>query len=297
MLLELPDYSGPYDLTVVSFRRGIGLTTEIFVPSGLYFDAEFQQVGAFGEEQLDVRRRGVLSNEGTDSLVAELTFGEANRASRYLLLYTQGNLVGQRTSYGWRAQVERSLEASIEVATSPLPAQPEVARSFAQLQALVEVGQDIRVFSGPGRTVRGSVVSLSSSLVLLANDEQLDLQEGDVRYVERRGDFRWDGDFLRIGLYAGGVVGFVCALVCGDICIDIDDSDGECPPRSPRTNTDMWGYFLATAAPIVGVGAAIQWATRGWTLVYDRPARPAATATLSPIISGNQTGARLTVGF
>ena len=71
MLLQLPDYSGPYDLTVVSFRRGIGLTTEIFVPSGFYFDAEFQQVGAFGEEQLEVRRQSLLNTSGTaDGLVA-----------------------------------------------------------------------------------------------------------------------------------------------------------------------------------------------------------------------------------
>ena len=287
MLLQLPDSSDPYDLTVVSFRRGVGLTTEVFVPSGAYFNAAFQQVGAFGEEQLEVRRFNPMRASGLlfftgrndeDSLVAEFAFGERDRAARYLLLYTRGDLVGQQASYGWLAPlVERSLEATIEVATAPLSIRQDVARSFEQLQALVKAGDHIRVNSGPGQAVEGRVVGLSSSLVLLVNDGQRVLQEDDVLFIERRGDPLWNG--AAEGLLYGGAGAWGAAVFSTD------------------ANAERLGMVLGGAALGAGVGAAIDWALRGWTRVYRRPTRPAATVTFAPSLSGNHAGVRLTVGF
>jgi hypothetical protein len=126
VLLQLPEYQAPYSLTVKSSRRGIGRTTEIFIPSGLYFDADCRYLGGFGEEQL---------TGATERIIAALTFGEAQKNMRYLLLYTRGDLVGQRvdmrasiyavpvpgkagTSLGngfGLARLERSLQAKLEV--------------------------------------------------------------------------------------------------------------------------------------------------------------------------------------
>lgn len=89
VLLQLPDYQAPYSLTVKSQRRGIGRTTEIFIPSGLYFDADFQHLGGFGEEQLTGEK---------ERIVAVLTFAESHKNMRYLLLYTRGDLIGQRVN-------------------------------------------------------------------------------------------------------------------------------------------------------------------------------------------------------
>lgn len=96
-------------------------------------DASFQRLGEFGEERFT----------GTgENVTAELALGEGDRAARYLLLYTRGDLVGLSVrrydlSYGvleavscvtsacgflgsgpvyW---VERSLQARLEVETKP----------------------------------------------------------------------------------------------------------------------------------------------------------------------------------
>ena len=118
LLLQLPEYQAPYAMTITSYRRGVGRTKEIFVPRGLYFDAAFQQIGEFGEDRLAGR---------VESLAAELAIGEANRNARYLLLYTRGDMLGQRM--GVRGdlglvnsglfRLERSLEAKLQVETRP----------------------------------------------------------------------------------------------------------------------------------------------------------------------------------
>ena len=118
VLLRLPNYQAPYVMTVTSFRRGLGRTTEIFVPSGVYFDAELQPRGDVGENQFAGR---------VESLVAELAFGEANQNVRYLLLYTRGESVGQRMDMRGDLglfnagvfRLERSLEAKLQVETKP----------------------------------------------------------------------------------------------------------------------------------------------------------------------------------
>ena len=126
VLFQLPDYQAPYSLTIKSSRRGIGRTTELFIPGGLYFDEGFQLRGAFGEEQITWIVEG---------LTTSLNFGDEHRSVRYLLLYTRGDLVGQRVdmrqSYLGVAvpgkvgtflgndlglgRLERSLEAKLEV--------------------------------------------------------------------------------------------------------------------------------------------------------------------------------------
>lgn len=84
-LLQLPDYQGPYVMRIASSRRGIGRTTEIFVPSGLYLDADFRQFDGFGEDQLAER---------VESLVVELVVDETRMNARYLLLYISRSRCG-----------------------------------------------------------------------------------------------------------------------------------------------------------------------------------------------------------
>jgi len=287
MLLQLPDYRGPYALTVVSSRIGMGRTTEIFVPSGVFFDAEFQPVAAFGEDRLFGRGE-------TLQLAAELTVGDANRETRYLLLYTRGDRVGQQqvitagqdAPFGVFARLfqkgrlirfERALEGNIEVSTSVPRNQRELARSFAELQALIESGDRVRVSFDGGRRVDGRVVALSSALRLLVDDSPLEVQNDDVWQIERRGDPLGDG--LRRGLFYGLSVGsgFLLGL--------------EPPPAEALSIVAISGGLGA------GLGAAMDWARRGWTLVYLQPALPPLTASLSPVITADGVGVRLTLGF
>jgi len=153
VLLQLPDYKAPYVMRIASSRRGIGRTTELFVPSGIYLDADLRQVDEFGEHQLAGR---------VESLVAELGIDGSRMNARYLLLYTDGDLVGQQVVlHGQDAlddaigslfqkglfRVERSLEASLEVETKMRPGyadvqtmtQSEVARFLLSQGAVVRV--------------------------------------------------------------------------------------------------------------------------------------------------------------
>ena len=49
-LLRLPEYQAPSVLIITSARRGIGRTTEIFVPILIFFDADFNELGSNGAE-------------------------------------------------------------------------------------------------------------------------------------------------------------------------------------------------------------------------------------------------------
>ena len=131
VLLRLPEFQAPYRITVKSSRHGIGLTTEIFFPSGLLLDAEFKQVGEFGEDRqgppyMIEGRLGSLEN-----VSVALTLDANNQHARYLLLFTRGDLIGEPVSVdkgviekavhgAMRAKVERSLHGKVEVETRPL---------------------------------------------------------------------------------------------------------------------------------------------------------------------------------
>jgi hypothetical protein len=108
VLLELPEFESPYTLAIESFnQRSKGM----FIPSGVYFDVDFNSRGDFGEDQLT----------GRNSVLANLAVTEAIKDVRHILLFTRGDLAGlsvmRRGSninepIVW---VERSLEGRIEV--------------------------------------------------------------------------------------------------------------------------------------------------------------------------------------
>jgi hypothetical protein len=183
LLLHLPDYGGPFDLTIASFRTGGGRTTQIFVPSGYYLDAAFRQVGGFSEDQLTGRG---------DAMIAALTVGASDVAVRYLLVYTRGDLAGQPVTIGEPGTlrdiassvfqlgrvfpVERALEGRVEVSASAFPTPlPRIsadrllggkppATSVDALESLLghQRGLEVIVTDETGATTRGRVSSVSS---------------------------------------------------------------------------------------------------------------------------------------
>ena len=183
VLLQLPGYQRPYVMRIASARRGIGRTTEMFVPSGVYLDADFQQRDEFGESQL---------TEKEDSLVAELVVDESHMDARYLVLYTRGNLVGQQvvlrgqdavggalTSALYRKgvfRVDRSLEAKLQVEAKERPGfagvrtttLPELVRSLVDQGAVVRVPPVGRVTHSIGpRAATFTIGGGPSSVALL----------------------------------------------------------------------------------------------------------------------------------
>ena len=107
LLLRLQDFRAPY---VLRIRSDVQRRSEIFMPSGLYLDENYEQVGEFGETRLS----------GNDDITAELPIDASMKNIRYVLLFTRGQDVGlslpreRSQGYYW---VERSLSAKLEVST------------------------------------------------------------------------------------------------------------------------------------------------------------------------------------
>lgn len=121
VLLQLPETSASYVMTITSSMKTGWSKRELFVPSVIVFDDAFQQTGAINESRLQ---------GGDEKLSGVYAF---DRKDRYLVLYTLGDLVGQRvgvrgTVYGvdvpglskWLGRgtpVYRSLEGDLTVET------------------------------------------------------------------------------------------------------------------------------------------------------------------------------------
>lgn len=132
LLLRLPDYRGPYTMTVTSSLTGRGFTKRVFVPSAIVFDADFQQTRVVSESEF--KEHGAAMTKGP-RLEGSLQFDDNQKTERFVLLYTNPDASGQRTgldapSVGGGGAVggaidslltktERSLEGSIEVETKP----------------------------------------------------------------------------------------------------------------------------------------------------------------------------------
>lgn len=144
LLLRLPKYQAPYLMTISSFKRGFGPATKVFVPMGISFDADFRPLSRFAEEQLRIVG---------DRLIVDVMIGDKLAGARYMLLFTRASQVQQRleTPGGPKGNpiekklaallgvgaVERSLEATIYVATGVPPETP-IARKLGGPWARVE---------------------------------------------------------------------------------------------------------------------------------------------------------------
>ena len=128
-LLRLPEYQAPYGLIITSARRGIGRTTEIFVPSLIFFDADFNELGSYGAEgagpSIAPGGSGVLKD-----ISKEFQFDDSKKHTRYVLIFTRADMVGGRVAGAQgaiatgvvkliRAKVERSFEGNVQVETKP----------------------------------------------------------------------------------------------------------------------------------------------------------------------------------
>jgi hypothetical protein len=86
-LFKLPDYSAPYTLTITSpCNHGcVGFSKSIFVPSGMFFDAEFQPTRSLPTTEFELLEPGLSKSL---RLEAKVSIEEPRKSDRYLLLYT-----------------------------------------------------------------------------------------------------------------------------------------------------------------------------------------------------------------
>jgi hypothetical protein len=140
-----------------------------------------------------------------------------------------------------------------------------VSRSFGDLQEQLEPGDTIFVADRQGRETSGTLARLSpTSLVIVVNGDEREIQSAEIGWVEKR------GDSLKNGAWIGAV--FVAAGTPTDDC----SSSPGCVIASVALGAAMGA----------GIGALWDWAMPGRTLVYGtRPRSPHALRPGRPISS------------
>jgi len=92
VLLQLPDYHERYTMTITSHCNCFGLSKSVFVPSGLFFDADFNETTQLLET--DFRHKAPAMSKGY-RLEATVVVDDGRKGDRFLLLYTANNAVGR----------------------------------------------------------------------------------------------------------------------------------------------------------------------------------------------------------
>lgn len=96
-LFELPQYTSPYTLRVVSTCNCFGFRKSIFVPSGVFLDAELKETHKFEEDELTTKQPGFSSGL---SCGAAFKMNDERKTDRYLLIYTRADLLGMTAERG-----------------------------------------------------------------------------------------------------------------------------------------------------------------------------------------------------
>jgi hypothetical protein len=166
--------------------------------------------------------------------------------------------------------LKRVLAVTWSVCLAPAVADAQPARSVAALLSRVATGDAVYVTDRDGREVKGPILDLSeSTLVLGVLGQRMEIPFDRVARVERDGDPPWNGAAI------GALVALPFALV------SINDCAG-CGP-----------YAVSTFVFYAGIGALFDFAHIGRTRIYAAP--PTRTASLAPILSGQRKGIALAV--
>jgi Maltose operon periplasmic protein precursor (MalM) len=91
VLVQLPDYSVPYTLTVTSLPRGFG-TWKLFVPSVVLLDSAFQPTREVAEAEFIFKPQTFSKSP---RLEGEMSIDESSRNDRYLFIYADGAQIGE----------------------------------------------------------------------------------------------------------------------------------------------------------------------------------------------------------
>ncbi len=118
LLFKLPDYSAPYTLTITSpCNHGcLGFSKSIFVPSGMFLDAEFQPTSELPAAQFEGLDAGLTRPY---RLEATVLIDEPRKDDRYLLIYTIDQEVGDVVHFGEYTNIRASAHGSLELKAQP----------------------------------------------------------------------------------------------------------------------------------------------------------------------------------
>ena len=168
----------------------------------------------------------------------------------------------------------------------PTEEHARLAESFDQLRTLVAVGNTVKVADDRGREVRGVITGLSTSLTLVVDARELQLEAAEIRRIERAGDSLKNGALKGFGqglLWYGSIMGTACLL------------------SGCRATAHEWLEIAGVAGVFGGIGAgvgiAVDAMVPGWQVVYRPHVNRSSHFSLSPDIRGRSPGVRLAWRF
>lgn len=159
-------------------------------------------------------------------------------------------------------------------------------QSFRDLARVLKTGQTVVVTEQDGRKTRGKVLQVSAaSLEVGLEKEQRRFGEGAVSEIKTQDGL---GNGIGIGLAAGGGLGYLLAIIAGEVASNGSGSSA--------------GPFLALIGSSVGgalIGAGIDSSIVGRPLYSARQSGRGGSASLrlSPLLAPRRKGAVLSIAF
>ena len=255
--------------------------------SGTVVDANGQPLA---DERVELRRP---RKQGPGRLVVRTDAGGGFAYKRLPPARYEVEWVSDGRTVARRGPIELSVEQRevtdvTLVRPVPLPQDvgPGVARSFEQLQLLVQPGDSVALVETGGAQFNGRITDLSPPMLsLLEGESRREFREGYVATVRhRRGDPLGNGALAGFGF--GASMGALATLAA---CRTVDCSG------SWAAVPLVIGLYGAMGA---GVGVAIDAAARHEQIIYyRRPTRTPAGITLAPLLGRDRVGVSARVGF
>jgi len=152
----------------------------------------------------------------------------------------------------------------------------ELAGTFEQLRVLVKAGDALTVAGTAGQPVRGKLVNLSSSsLILNVSGTNHEFQKVDVNTITKRGS-----DSLKNGALIGMAVGGSLAAV--GIALTVAEGGADAAL--------FVGAALVYSGIGAGIGAGIDALIEGQRVIYANPGSPRARLSVAPVLRGPRKG-------
>ena len=128
VLFKLPEYKGAYELEITSLCKCVGFSKRIFVPSGALLDAALRPTREIAEAEFVPLAAGRKPYR----VAVTITIDDTRQAERFLLLFTNGDRLGEaqgrvKTATSEHALIKlpiranRALTGTLEIETKPKP--------------------------------------------------------------------------------------------------------------------------------------------------------------------------------
>ena len=162
------------------------------------------------------------------------------------------------------------------------------ASSFEQLQVLVQKGDQVSVTTGDGKVTKGSVEAVSaSSLRLVRNRVPIEMAQMDVLEIKKKDPI---ADGVKTGILAGATVG----AGVGVLGALFSCAHADCAPEAVAGVALSIGFCAGIGA---GIGALADAVSNRNPVVYRAPPRTAARIRITPLLSAERKGVRLSLSF